>query len=107
MSDLQEKAVAKAIDGKRTWNSGAGVFQKGDVVTKDFSVECKTAMTAKESFSIKKEWITKLIEQNFSNGKTHWALAFNFGGEENQTLNYYVIPERDFIRLKENVENDG
>lgn len=104
MSDLQEKAVSKAIDGKRTWNSGAGAFDKCDVVTHAFSCECKTAMTAKTAFSIKQDWLEKLKEQSFSGKRNHWALVFNFGGEENQNKNYYIISEEDFIRLKELIE---
>ena len=104
MSDLQEIAISRAIDGRRTWNSGAGNFMKGDIVSKDFTVEAKTAMTEKKTFNIKKEWIDKVEEQTFANGKNHWALAFNFGGEQNQNNNYYVINEADFIMLKTYLE---
>jgi hypothetical protein len=31
-SDKQEKAIAKAVGGKQTANSGATAFQKGDVL---------------------------------------------------------------------------
>ena len=104
MSDLQEIAISRAVNGKRTWNSGAGNFMKGDIVTRNFTIEAKTAMEEKKAFSIKKEWLDKLIEQNFSNKKNHWALAFNFGGEHNQSNNYYIINESDFIALKNYLE---
>lgn len=105
-SDLQENAVSKAICGRKTWASGSGAFDKTDVVSKRFAIECKTAMTEKKSFSIKKEWIDKLIEQSFSNKRDHWALAFNFGGEANSRNNYYIISENDFNTLKGVIESE-
>ena len=58
-SDRQELAVSRAIDGRRTIMSGAAKFSKGDVVTNDWLIECKTQVKEKESFSIKKEWLKK------------------------------------------------
>ena len=55
-SDRQEKAVAKEIDGKQTKNSGATLFQKSDVYTDLFNLECKTKTTDSDSISIKREW---------------------------------------------------
>ena len=107
MSNLQETAVSRAVDGRKTWGSGSGHYDKADVVTHRFSIECKTAMSEKKSFTIKKEWIDKLIEQSFSNNRDHWALAFNFGGEENARNNYYIINQSDFIALKELIERNG
>ena len=99
-SERQELAIAKAIDGRRTINSGATVFGGGDVVTKRWMIEAKTQIEEKKTFSIKSEWLEKAREEAFSMKKDFMALAFNFGGE-NQTENYYVISERDFKRLKE------
>lgn len=99
-SEQQELAIARAIDGRRTPNSGATKFFKGDVVTKRWMIEAKTQIEEKKTFSIKSEWLEKAREEAFSMKKDFMALAFNFGGE-NQTENYYVISERDFKRLKE------
>ena len=107
-SRKQEKSVAKSINGKRVANSGATPFQKGDVVAGDFLIECKTVMKEKQSFSIKKDWLTKNKEEAFAMGKRHNALAFQFG--ENQP-NYYVIDEKQFkeylFLLKEVCESDS
>lgn len=92
-SNKQEKAVAKAVGGKQTANSGATAFQKGDVTTDEWLIECKTATTAKSSFSIKKEWLEKNKEEAFAVGKSHNALCFDFG--DNGTR-YYVIDEKTF-----------
>jgi hypothetical protein len=68
------------------------------VVTEQFCIECKTAMTEKQSMSIKRDWIDKIKEEAFAIGKPYWALAFNFGGLDNPE-NYYVIDEKLFLRL--------
>ena len=97
-SNKQEKAVAKAVGGKKVANSGATAFNKGDVTTDDMLIECKTCMENKKSFSIKKEWLEKNKEEAFEMGKSYSALAFNFGPD---TENYYVIDERLFKKLLE------
>ena len=94
-SNKQEKRVAKAVDGKQTVNSGATPFQKGDVNTDLFLIECKTATTEKKSFSIKREWIDKNDEEAFAMDKPFSALAIDFG----DGTNYYVINEKLFKRL--------
>ena len=41
-SSKQEKAVANYLDAKLTPNSGATPFKKGDMITEDSIIECKT-----------------------------------------------------------------
>ena len=102
-SSKQEKAVAKAVGGKKVANSGATAFNKGDVTTDSILIECKTCMENKKSFSIKKEWLDKNKEEAFEMGKSYSALAFNFGPDSE---NYYVINEKLFKILKEALENE-
>lgn len=97
-SNKQEKSVAKTIGGKKTANSGATPFQKGDVVTDDWLIECKTKTSPSESMSIKKEWLEKNEEEAFAMQKSHSALCFNFGDLHN-AKNYYIISEQEFKRL--------
>ena len=104
-SDRQELAVANALGGHRTPMSGASNFYKGDVVTKDWMIECKTQTTEKKSFSIKKDWLEKATEEAFSTDKSHVALAFNFGGED-QSQNFYVICEKDMKYLIDKLESE-
>ena len=99
-SKAQETRVAKATGGKRQANSGATMFRKGDCFNDDFLIECKTAMTEKASMSIKADWIEKLKEEAFAMGKRFWAVAFNFGGLQNNQ-NFYIIDEATFIRFQE------
>ena len=51
-SKNQEVRVAKIVGGKRTLNSGATPFQKGDVETSDFLIECKTSIEEKNSLDM-------------------------------------------------------
>ena len=97
-SKNQESRVAKNLKGKRQANSGATPFFKGDVVTEQFCIECKTAMKERQSMSIKKDWIDGIKEESFAMGKPYWSIAFNFGGLDNPE-NYYVIDEKLFLRL--------
>lgn len=98
-SKKQEKKVAHANNGSVVSNSGATAFNKGDVLTDNFLIECKTKTSEAKSFSIKREWLEKNKEEAFAMGKTRSALAFNFGPDE---PNYYIIDAltfREFNRL--------
>ena len=103
-SKNQEVRVAKIVGGKRTLNSGATAFQKGDVETSDFLIECKTSIEEKKSFSIKHEWLKKLKLEARSMGNPHYALLFNYGGYESE--NYCIISEKDFILFKTLLETN-
>lgn len=100
-SNEQEVHIARILGGKITPNSGGTKFGGGDVLTKDFLIEAKTSMTFKNSFSIKKDWIKKMDEQAFEQGRLYSALAFQFepGGD-----NYYVIDEVQFKEFVELIE---
>jgi len=95
-SKRQENFVAKKLNGKVQPNSGATPFCKGDVVTDNWLIECKTSTKSTKSMSIKKEWLDKLEEERFAMRKSNMALAFNFGPEESI---YYVVNEKTFKQL--------
>lgn len=96
-SSRQEKKVAKALGGKQVANSGATAFNKGDVTTDDWLIECKTKCNVAKSFTIKREWLDKNKEEMFEMGKSYSALVFNYGN----SCNYYVIDEKTFLQMKE------
>ena len=100
-SNMQEKAVAKEIGGKQTKNSGATFFQKSDVYTDLFNLECKTKMTNSDSISIKREWFEKQIKENIQMGKKYSAIVFNFGPDAPYNENHYIINEQLFLVLQE------
>ena len=97
-SNKQEKAVAKAIGGKKTANSGATMFSKGDCYNDAWLIECKTKTTPSDSISIKRDWLEKNEEEAFAMHKQHSALAFNFG-DLHYAKNYYIISEDEFKRF--------
>ena len=103
-SKKQETKVAKKLNGKRTANSGATAFSKGDVVTKDWLIECKTKTSDSKSFTIKEEWLLKNEEEAFAMGKNNSALVFDFGPNANKR--YYVISERLFQTLQNYMEEE-
>lgn len=103
-SGRQERKVAKALNGKLVANSGACKFVAGDVTTDNVLIECKTCISEKKSFSIKKEWLEKNKEEAFEMGKDYSILAFNYGPD---TDNYYVIDERLFKQLMEVIDNES
>lgn len=103
-SHKQEKAVAKAVNGRVTANSGATDFSKGDIRTIQFLLECKTKTTPSKQITIHKEWLLKNRQEALFMGKPYSALAFSFGpGEEN----HYIIDEDLFIKLCEVLENES
>lgn len=96
-SKRQENAVAKELGLKRTANSGATTFDKGDVRGDNILIECKTLTTPQKSHTLKKEWLEKNQEEAFSRGKELSALAFDFGDGDR----YYIMREIDFKMLYE------
>ena len=92
----QEESVAKATGGRRSKNSGATMFDKSDVSTDKFNLECKTKTSHSESISIKKEWFAKNKEEAMFMGKPYSAVVFNFGPDEE---NHYIIDEYLFLEL--------
>ena len=91
VSSKQEKKIAKALGARQVANSGATKFDKGDVVLgSSWLVEAKTCMQPKKSFSIKKEWLEKLREEQFACGKDYNTLCFDFGDNGNR---YYIVDE--------------
>ena len=98
-SSRQENKVAKAVQGKRTANSGATAFSKGDVRNDLFLLECKTHTEFRENFTVKHEWIDKNREEAFQMGKRYSAIVLDWGDGEN----HYLISEHLFLELLEHL----
>lgn len=103
-SGRQERKVAKKLGGKQVANSGAATFVAGDVITKQFLIECKTKTKDSKSFTIKEDWLIKNEEEAFAMGKNNSALCFDFGPSANKR--YYVISESLFQTLQFFMEDD-
>ena len=80
VSKAQETRIAKELGARRVANSGATRFDKGDIVLgSKWLIEAKTCMEEKKSFSIKRDWLDKLREEQFACKKDYNALCFDFG----------------------------
>ena len=102
-SSKQEKEVAKVIGGKQQANSGASTWQKGDVKSDKFLIECKTHTKVQKSTTIEREWLDKVREEAFGMRVDNYALCFDFGPNTNR---WYIIPERLFRRLNDFLEEE-
>lgn len=104
VSSLQEKKIAKALGGRRTSNSGAGDFDKGDLyIGSSWLIEAKTCMQPKSSFSIKKDWLTKMKQEQFACNKMYSSLCFDFGDQKDR---YYIVDEKLFKYIIELLEKE-
>lgn len=97
-SNRQETAVAKAVGGKKQANSGATMWQKGDVVNDKFLLECKTCTKDQKTFTMHEDWFIKNQDESLQEGKEFTAVVFSFGPDK---PNYYVINETLFNTLQQ------
>lgn len=100
-SKIQEKTLAKEVNGRVQPNSGATPFQKGDVKTDEWLFDAKTSMTDKQSYSIKKADLIKLEDERIQMRKDYCAIVFNFGMNQD---NVYVVPKKHFLSLLEELD---
>jgi len=71
----------------------------GDLtIGQEWLLEAKTCMQPKKSFSIKREWLDKLKEEQYATGKDYRALCFDFGDNKDR---FYVISEDTFKQFIE------
>lgn len=103
-SDKQEKHIALITGGKVQSNSGGTRFGGGDVHTEKFLIEAKTPTRFQGSFTIKVEWLRKMLEQMFEQGKEEAVLAFRFDPDAN--MDWYILSEGQFLEYLEWKEKD-
>lgn len=106
-SSVQENRVAKKLGGKVSSNSGAGLFNKGDIIVADASllIECKTCMEPKKSFSIKKDWIDKNKDEAFRLRCDNCAIAFNYDYQSKK--DYFIIDDKLMEFLVDKLREDN
>ena len=87
-SNIQERRISSHFaDGKQVIGSGSTPFLKGDVITEDFFIECKTKVKPSSQITVKREWIEKAREQAYQMRKPYFILALSFG----DTSDYYLM----------------
>lgn len=102
-SRVQEERVAKLVGGKVVANSGATAFHKGDVVTNNLLIECKTTTQPKTQVTIKKDWLVKNSQEAFSTRKDYNLLAFDFGDGND----YFIIDKKLLKLLLEKISEEN
>ena len=105
-SILQEKQVANLVGGQVQPASGGTSHGGGDVLTDDWFFECKTVISEKDSYSIKKSVINKMKEQAFEQKRDYCALAFRFSPEgkdyfviDDDTMKYLLLCQEEYEKL--------
>ena len=83
-----------------TPRSGATLRKKGDAQDELSLAECKTYMEEHESFTVKREWLTKIQKERFEDRKQFAFLIQNFGGPVSKD-NYVVIDIESFKMMYE------
>ena len=109
----QEKKVAQQLGGKVQPNSGATDYIKGDVVTDNMLIECKTVMKPQKTVSIKKEWFEKneltkrqkLILQLKMFGFTNRAIAYKVGISERAVTDQLRKIRNKYLEVNERCLN--
>ena len=96
-SSRQEKQIAKAVGGKTVKNSGATLFDKGDVTSDNWLFEAKTKVKESDSITVKKEWFDKNNEERIAMHKQYSAVVISFGDGKN----YYCVDEKTFTLMQE------
>lgn len=100
----QEERIAKLFSGARTTQSGGGKWKKGDVLSDSFLIECKTTVTEKTAYSIKKEVLDKADSQRREMMLPFYAQAFTFGDDKD----FIILPAnamRHLLTLPNEVAN--
>lgn len=97
-SDEQTKFVAERLGMGPTPRSGAGLRRKGDAQDWLSLAECKTYMEERDSFTVKREWLTKMQRERFEDRKQLAFLVQNFGGPAHKD-NYVVVDLETFKML--------
>ncbi len=99
----QEKRTAKEFGGRTTPMSGAGNV-KGDVLSDEFLIECKT--TSKTQFTVRLDVLAKLVKEAANASKT--PLMQIDLDDEGRGLNrsWVLIPKDEFLELTERLNHD-
>ena len=98
LSKHHEENVARYLDMRRQLNSGATPFAKGDIIDKDWIVECKTKMQPASSFTIPLDWLKKNNEERRQMNRMYSALAISFDQGDSS---YFIVDQKTFREMKE------
>jgi len=96
----QEKRTAKSLKAQLRAGSGNSMYAKGDVISENFLIECKT--TEKKSIRITAQWLDKISHEAMVEEK-HPALVFSMDFNSNITdKDWIAIPMSVFKKMELN-----
>lgn len=98
LSKHHEETVAKYLGTYRQCNSGATPFAKGDLIDKNWIIECKTKMQPATSFTIPLDWLKKNNEERRQMNRMFSALAISF---DQGDTSYFIVDQKTFKEMKE------
>lgn len=82
----QKPKQKPVVDAKRQANSGALWYQKGDVKTEHYLLECKERGTVnargEKTISIPKSWLLKQEQEAFQENRPYWAIPFRYKNDD-------------------------
>lgn len=87
----QEERVSKFFGATRTPRSGGGAWKKGDCLSEDWFLECKTTVKPSLSYSVNKSVLDKADHERSEMHKPYYALAFTLGEDRED---YFVVNKR-------------
>jgi hypothetical protein len=100
-SKLQEAKAASDYGGKTRPGSGNQWHSKGDVITPDYLIECKT--TTKSSYSLKCQDLLKIWKEAISESKIPvFEIEFSTVG-----LSYVLLEKNDFLGIIQQLEGES
>lgn len=103
-SNLQEQEVAELLGMEQQINSGATLFEKGDIYDEYSLLDAKTVTKEQTGMRIEESWFKKLKKEAFSMGKDVIGIVFRFSprGED-----YVAVPIEQYKEMydcyKENI----
>ena len=93
-SKKQEERIAKLFNTTPTPRSGGGNWKKGDVLSENYLIECKTSVTPKLTYSVKKLDLDKAKHEARQMRKENSILSFTIG----ENFEDYFIVDTKFIK---------
>lgn len=101
-SKKQETLVCNYLGADLTPNSGATGTKKGDMLTENTIIECKTKTKKGVNHTIREDWVNTLKRECISMGKSNWSIVFDFGTQElkDQLVIIPIDDYKEYLELK-------
>ena len=103
-SNIQEQEVANKLGMKQQVNSGATLFEKGDIYDEYSLLDAKTVTKEQSGMRIEYDWFKKLKREAFGMGKELIGIVFRFSPKGEDFVAVPIDQYREMYECyKENV----